>query len=191
MFGLAAQQRFGLWVNSGFPHLFIRFPLNELGKLDGTPWLAGSEDLPQRHFLQIFSYKPTDSMLGLWGGGRYSHRVPRCSSKHSCLSAHDGSWRVGGHLQGPQSKGQAWCLLTRQECTPQLQTPVPESFQPLCLWMPWTKDRRQTKFKAKVLTCTQGPGGQHPAIMASEGHFFAWLCFDYVRDGLGVTVWLC
>lgn len=93
----------------------------------------------------------------------------------------------GGHLQGPQSKGQAWCLLTRQECTPQLQTTSPSKF-PASLSLDAMDKRQKTKFKAKVLTCTQGPW--NPSIMASEGHFFAWLCFDYVRDGLSVTIWL-
>lgn len=139
-----------------------------------------------------FRSSATNPRIPCWGCGVGGGILTECQDVHLStpvfllMMGHG----VGRHLQGPQSKGQAWYLLTRQECSPQLQTTSPSKF-PASLSLDAMDKRQKTKFKAKVLTCTQGPGGQHPAIMASEGHFFAWLCFDYVRDGLGVTVWLC
>lgn len=141
--------------------MFVRFTLKVLRKLDGTPWLAHSEDLPQSHFLQIFSYKPTNSMLGVCGGILTEYQDAHLSTPVFLLTmGHRGTYRDlrAKARHGAPSQGK------NVPPTADLQS------QPLCLWMPWTKDRRQT-FKAKVLTCTQGPWEATPISYGFRGAF--------------------
>lgn len=145
--------------------MFIRFTLKVLRKLDGTPWLAHSEDLPQRHFPQIFSYKPTNSMLGVCGGILTEYQDAHLSTPvFPLMTGHQGTYRDlrAKAMHGAPSQG--------KNVPPNCRPPAPEDFQPLCLWMPWTKGRRQT-FKAKVLTCTQGPWEATPISYGFRGAF--------------------
>lgn len=53
--------------------------------------------------------------------------------------------------------------------------------------------RQKTKFKAKVLTCAQGPWEATPIDYGFRGISLgmAVFRFKYVCDGLHATMWLC